>query len=112
MRKAKYVVQVYDGMGNLVFRDIYDELSQAKAICDWYQNRGFQVFLGLAKFGEILRDNNDNMKKFSYNIIKNLVKYVDVAQGAFFIINDENEKEIYYDLYATIAFGRRNSGIP
>jgi len=64
---------------------------------------------GLAKFGEILRDNNDNMKKFSYNIIKNLVKYVDVAQGAFFIINDENEKEIYYDLYATIAFGRKKN---
>ena len=52
MRKAKYVVQVYDDMGNLVFREIYDELAQAKAICDWYQNRGFQVFLELAKFGE------------------------------------------------------------
>ncbi|MCK5822836.1 MAG: PAS domain S-box protein, partial [Bacteroidales bacterium] len=64
---------------------------------------------GLAKFGEILRDNNDNMKKFSYNIIKNLVKYVEVAQGAFFIINDEDEKNIYYDLFATIAFGRKKN---
>ncbi len=64
---------------------------------------------GLAKFGEILRDNNDNMKKFSYNIIKNLVKYVEVTQGAFFIINDDNEKEIRYDLMAAIAYGRKKN---
>ena len=64
---------------------------------------------GLANFGEILRENNDDIKKFSYNIIKNLVKYVDVAQGAFFIINDDDEKNIYYDLNAVIAYGRKKN---
>ncbi|MBE9469555.1 MAG: PAS domain S-box protein [Bacteroidetes bacterium] len=64
---------------------------------------------GLANFGEILREKNDDMKKFSYNIIKNLVKYVDISQGAFFIINDEEENELYYDLLAAIAFGRKKN---
>ena len=64
---------------------------------------------GLAHFGEILRENNDDVKKFSYNFIKNLVKYVDVAQGAFFIINDDDEKEIFYELHAAIAYGRKKN---
>jgi len=62
---------------------------------------------GMAKFGELLRENNDNMEALSYSIIKNLVKYIDASQCAFFIINNDNQNDIHFELISTIAFGRR-----
>jgi methyl-accepting chemotaxis protein len=62
---------------------------------------------GEAKFGELLRENNDNMEDLSYSIVSNLVKYVEASQCAFFMINNDNPNDIHFELIATIAFGRR-----
>lgn len=44
---------------------------------------------GLAKFGELLRTNNNDVQKLSEEIIANLVKYIKGNQGAIYIIDDE-----------------------
>ncbi|MCK4661470.1 MAG: GAF domain-containing protein [Bacteroidales bacterium] len=62
---------------------------------------------GLAKFGELLRQESKNMKEFTFNIIKSLTEYMDTCQGTFFILNDDDKKEIYFELYAAIAYGKR-----
>ena len=62
---------------------------------------------GFAKFGDILRQNNDNLKVLSEEIIKNMVNYLKANQGGLFIINDSDSKEVSFDLYAAFAFSRK-----
>ncbi|MCK9206231.1 MAG: PAS domain-containing protein [Salinivirgaceae bacterium] len=61
---------------------------------------------GIAKFAEILRNDSNQMKKLGYNLTENLVNYLDVNQGAFFVLNNDLEDDIYYELVTAIAYGR------
>jgi len=61
---------------------------------------------GIAKFGDILRQDSNNMKRLGFNVASNLVDYLDVNQGALFVINDENTDDIFYELVTAIAYGR------
>lgn len=62
---------------------------------------------GMAKFAEILRSNHDNLKEMSFNVVKNLVKYVDAIQGGIFVLNDEDEDGNYLEMTACFAYDRR-----
>jgi GAF domain-containing protein/HAMP domain-containing protein len=48
---------------------------------------------GLAKFGEILRTNTNDLDKLTDEIILNLVKYLKANQGAIYIVDDEQTSE-------------------
>ncbi len=80
---------------------------QKSAIADRERN---WVTEGLAKFADILRNNNDNIEELSYQIISNLVKYMEANQGALFVltepdVNDDEEPKII--LEAAYAYERR-----
>jgi methyl-accepting chemotaxis protein len=60
---------------------------------------------GLAKFADILRKNNENIKTLSNEIIKNLVYYLNANQGGLFILNDQ-EQSVVFDLLSAFAFDR------
>ncbi|MBL3655726.1 PAS domain S-box protein [Fulvivirga sediminis] len=63
---------------------------------------------GLAKFGDILRKNNDNIEKLSDDIISNLVKYLGANQGGLYIIEEDNsEDEPYMVLTACYAWDKK-----
>jgi len=62
---------------------------------------------GVAKFADILRKNNDNMERLAYNVISNLVKYMDANQGGLFLINNNDENAVFIELVACYAFNRR-----
>jgi PAS domain S-box-containing protein len=61
---------------------------------------------GLAKFGEILRRDNDNLDNLAYNVVKNLTDYIDAIQGGFYLLRDE-DKEKKFNLIAFYAYGRK-----
>ncbi len=62
---------------------------------------------GLAKFADILRQNNDNLEKLSYEIIRNLIEYLEAIQGGLFLLNDQDEEEAFYELKAAYAYDRQ-----
>jgi len=61
---------------------------------------------GLAKFSEILRQNNDKLDVLSSEIIKNIVQYINANQGGLFIFNDDDPEQIHFELLSTYAFSR------
>jgi len=62
---------------------------------------------GLAQFGEILRNDNNDIEVLSYNIISNLVKYLNANQGGVFIINENEEGDKHFDMTACYAYERK-----
>jgi len=62
---------------------------------------------GIAKFADILRQNNDDLNELGYTIISNLVEYLGANQGGIFILNDEEKEDIHYDLIGAYAFNKK-----
>ncbi len=61
---------------------------------------------GLAKFSNILRLNQNNLKKLGNEVISNLVKYLGANQGVIFLLNDNDAEEVYLELLAAYAWNR------
>lgn len=59
---------------------------------------------GLAQFAELLRVSDSDMKEFSARLLSNLVRYIDVNQGALFVFNDERK---LLEMTACFAYNRR-----
>ncbi|MFC2086407.1 cache domain-containing protein [Bacteroidota bacterium] len=59
---------------------------------------------GLTKFSKILREDNNDINKLSYNIISNLVSYSDANEGGLYIINDKDKNDIYFELVSHCGF--------
>lgn len=62
---------------------------------------------GLAKFVQILRDNNDNMEALADEIIRSLVNYIGANQGALYMLNDENAGDPYLEMIACYAYHKK-----
>ena len=61
---------------------------------------------GMAQFGEILRTNNEDIEELSYNIISNMIKYLNANQGGIFLINGEKHTR-YLELTAAYAYNKK-----
>ncbi len=62
---------------------------------------------GLAKFADILRQNNDDFTELSNQIIQNLVNYLNANQGGLFVINKDKDEDNSIQLLSAFAYDRR-----
>ncbi|MEO1054059.1 MAG: GAF domain-containing protein [Bacteroidota bacterium] len=62
---------------------------------------------GLAKFGEILRSNNNNIEVLSDDILRNLIKYLNANQGGLYIIESDEGEEASMSLRACYAWNKK-----
>ena len=98
-----------DEIGHSLIR-LRDHLKKSKEEEEARKREDYQrswVNEGLTKFGDIVRQNNDNLQDLSYNIISNLVDYLDAKQGGVFLINNENPKDKHFELAACYAYSRK-----
>lgn len=106
---ADYIPEETDALGKAVInlrdnlkRSKIDEIARRKE--DEQRNWSAE---GLAKFGEILRFNNDNIEELSFQIIRNLANYIGANQGAFYLLDDDDESDIHFKMTASYAYERR-----
>ena len=71
--------------------------------------RRIWVNTGLAKFSDILRQNNADLQLLSDSIVQNLVNYLDANQGGLFLMNDDKNDEPHLELVSSFAFNRKKA---
>lgn len=61
---------------------------------------------GLADFGDILRHNSENMDVLSSNVMRHLVDYLGVNQGAIYILNEQDSNNMFFEMKSAVAYNR------
>jgi hypothetical protein len=92
-----------DVLGNelLFMRDNLKTAADEKNIRDWANE-------GLAMLGDVLRRNNNDTKGLANEVLKEVVKYVKVNQGALFLVNEDSDAgQRWLELSATYAYNRK-----
>ncbi len=62
---------------------------------------------GLAKFAEILRNNNTDMETMTHEVLYNLVRYIDANQGGIFVVNDGDLQNRFLEMRSCYAYDRK-----
>lgn len=63
--------------------------------------------LGLARIGEILRQNADNLELLADRVIEETVRYMKANQGSIFVLEDQDSEQEHLRLVASRAWDRK-----
>ena len=81
-------------------RDQLKKISQDEKERNWMSE-------GIAKFADILREDNENLEALGDHVLSHLVRYLEVNQGGLFILNDEDASDVHLELVACYAYDRK-----
>ena len=77
---------------DILGKSLIDMRDNLKVAADEEKKRSWKV-RGLAKFGELLRQNNENIQDFGFVVISELVKYIHGNQGAIYMVDGQDNEE-------------------
>jgi len=105
-------INVFNNQGDLggalvEMRNRLFQVSQEREDAHLDSQKRTWIAEGAAKFGEILRKNNDDMEEFAFQALSSLVAYIEVNQGVMYVINDNDQNNTFYELFASVAAGKR-----
>jgi PAS domain S-box-containing protein len=107
---SEYKVQGSDDVLGQSILDLRDNLKKNQEEEEKRRSEDQQrnwIAEGLAKFGDILRKDTDNIEELSYNLVSNLVKYINANQSAIFIVEDDVEADKHLKMTACYAYERK-----
>ena len=64
------------------------------------------IVRGLAEIGDILRA-FDNLETLGDEVIQFIVGKIEAIQGAFYVVNDDNENDVFIEMKASFAYNRK-----
>ena len=112
-------IQSQDEVGNLArnFKNLYTQLKSTIQITK-EENKKLKEFSqkeaerrweteGFAIFNEIYRNHFNNLEEQAFEVTAQLVKYTGSSQGGMFVLNDDNEEDLFMELKASYAFNRQ-----
>ena len=123
MRKTSaFAVEIGEGKYDTKFEALSDEDMLGNALINMRENLNKAkqenkirtdedkirnwITKGLADFGDILRQNSDNMDNLAKNIMTTLIDYLEANQGAMYILNELEDENNYFEMKSAIAYGR------
>jgi len=95
---GKSLVDMRDSLKNAKLEDEKRRLEDEKR--SWAN-------VGFAKFGDILRQNNNDFQVLCDSVIKNLVRYLNSNQGGIFLLNEEEKNDQFFELVSAFAWDRK-----
>ena len=72
------------------------------------ENQQKWLTTGLATISDIMRQNTEHLTELTEKVLKNIIEYLDIAQGAFYIFIDK-PKEKYLQLSVSYAYGKEKT---
>ncbi|HJZ40268.1 MAG TPA: PAS domain S-box protein [Bacteroidales bacterium] len=62
---------------------------------------------GMAHFSEILRNNINDIDQLSFQVVKDLSRYINAVQGGFYMLDDSDQHNRVFNLTSFFAYDRR-----
>jgi PAS domain S-box-containing protein len=87
------------GKSLLTMRENLREASRKEEERNW-------IITGVADVGNIIRS-NDNISSLAEQLLPYLTKRVEAIQGAFYVINDEDEKNKFVEMISSYAYNKK-----
>ncbi|MDO1446073.1 PAS domain S-box protein [Rhodocytophaga aerolata] len=87
------------GLSLINMRDSIQESAKRDEEQNW-------IVTGVAEIGDILRSTN-NLAELSERVVAYLTKKVDAIQGAFYVVNDEEEENRFIEMTASYAYHKK-----
>lgn len=105
IEKGNIDFEIPENNGNELSKALSSMRMQMKHIAEEGEERNWAT-TGMAKFVEILRSTNEDVKLLGDNILSNLVKYIEANQGSLFVVNND-EEELSLEMVSCYAYDRK-----